>query len=489
MTKTQTDPALFSAADCIDLYRAGRVSPVEVMQAVLARLASMDPAVNPFTLTDAEAALRAAGQSENRWRVGKPLGPVDGVPATVKDLLLTRGWPTRRGSLTTDDAGPWEDDAPAVARLREQGAVIFAKTTTPEFGWKGVTDSPLTGVTRNPWNTDMTPGGSSGGAAAAAALGLGALHIGTDGGGSVRIPAAFTGVFGFKPSFGRVPLWPASAFGSLSHAGPITRTVEDAALMLTVMAAPDHRDWQALPHQDRDYRDGLDGGVRGLRVAYSLDLGFAKVDADVARNFAAAVEVFAGLGAHVVEAGPGFDDPIGMFKTHWYAGAAFALKHLDDAGRAKLDPGLADIAEQGGRISLSEYQAAVEARNILGERMSRFHADYDLLLTPAMPIPAFEAGRETPSGGSQSNGGEGEGADGRSNIEEALIEEARWMDWTPFTYPFNLTQQPACSAPSGFTRLGLPTGLQIIGPRHADARVLRAARAFETAQPFVMPWD
>jgi aspartyl-tRNA(Asn)/glutamyl-tRNA(Gln) amidotransferase subunit A len=270
-----SDHATLPAADLLRLYRSKQLSPVEVVEAALARIERFDGDVNAFCLVDGEGALQAARESEARWQAGKPAGLLDGVPATIKDLVLTKGWPTRRGSKTIDPAGPWEEDAPVVARLREAGAVLLGKTTTPEFGWKGVTDNPLTGITRNPWNTGRTPGGSSGGAAVAAALGMGALHIGTDGGGSIRIPAGFTGIFGHKPSFGRVPAYPPSPFATVAHVGPMTRTVEDAALMLTVLSKPDARDWFALPYEARDYRIGLHEGIEGLRIAYSPALGYA----------------------------------------------------------------------------------------------------------------------------------------------------------------------------------------------------------------------
>src|SRR3954462_10971001 len=270
----KTDPALISATELLCLYRSRSLSPVEVAQACLDRIAALDPDLNAFALIDGDAALKAARASEERWIKGEPLGLVDGVPATIKDLILTKGWPTLRGSKAISPDQPWEEDAPATARLREHGAVLLGKTTTPELGHKGVTDSPLTGITRNPWNPAMTPGGSSGGAAVAAATGMGALHVGTDGGGSIRIPASFTGIFGLKPSFGRVPAYPLSPFGTLAHVGPMTRTVSDAALMLTVISEPDGRDWHALPSDRRDYRIGLEAGIAGLRLAYSRRLGY-----------------------------------------------------------------------------------------------------------------------------------------------------------------------------------------------------------------------
>ncbi len=392
-----------------------------------------------------------------------PMGALDGVPVSIKDVILARGWPTLRGSKTIDPKGPWDDDAPAVARLREAGAVLLGKTTTPEFGWKGVTDSPLTGITRNPWDPRKTPGGSSGGAAAAVASGMGPLAVGTDGGGSIRIPCAFTGLFGIKPTFGRVPAWPPSPMGTVAHVGPIARSVADAALMLSVMSQPDSRDWTALPCDGRDYREGLEDGVRGLRIAYSANLGYARVDREVAEIVKKAVRTFDDLGAKVEERDPGFEDPQEAFMRHWFPGAALALRSVPARKRALMDKGLREVARRGERITALEHFEAAQKRNELGLVMSRFHERYDLLVTPTLPLAAFDTGREAPQGGK------------------------RWADWTPFTFPFNLTQQPAASIPCGLTKGGLPVGLHIIGPKYAEARVLRAARAFEAAHPIAMP--
>jgi len=460
------EAARLDACSLLDAYRRRSLSPVEVTRAMLERIESLDPQINAFCLVDADTALESARASEQRWLRGEPCGIVDGVPATVKDVILTRGWPTLRGSRTVEANQPWEHDAPAVARLREQGAVLLGKTTTPEFGWKGVTDSPLTGITRNPWDPGTTPGGSSGGAAAAAALGLGALHLGTDGGGSVRIPASFTGIFGHKPSFGRVPAWPLSPFGTLAHIGPMTRTVSDAALLLTVISEPDSRDWHALPFEARDYRLGLERGVAGLRIGFSANLGFIEVEPEVEQCVREAVAVFASLGAQVEEVDPGVGNTGDTFQVFWFSAATYLGRMLDPAKRDLLDPGLAEVMEEGARYSLTDYYDATAARGVVGQRMKAFHDDYDLLLTPAMPIPAFEAGREAPA---------------------SHHDGERWSDWTPFTYPFNLTGQPACSVPCGFTAAGLPVGLQIVGPMHDDIGVLRAARAYEAVRPFRMP--
>jgi aspartyl-tRNA(Asn)/glutamyl-tRNA(Gln) amidotransferase subunit A len=456
------DPCAFTATALLEGFRKRTLSPVEVAEAVLKRIQALNPRLNAFNLIS-DRIVEEARASEARWSAGQPKGLLDGVPVSIKDIILTRGWPTLRGSKTVDPKGPWNDDAPATARLREHGAVLIGKTTTPEFGWKGVTDSPLTGITRNPWNTDKTPGGSSGGAAAAVAAGMGPLAVGTDGGGSIRIPCSFTGVFGIKPSFGRVPAWPLSPFGTVAHVGPITRDVADAALMLTVLSLPDARDWHALPYESRDYGASLHAGVQDLRIAYSANLGYARVDPEVQALVLQAVKVFSDLGARVEEKHPGFENAEPVFRVHWFSGAAALVRNIKQT--ASLDPGLLEVAAQGEKITASDLLDAQMKRGALGTHMNLFHRDYDLLVTPTLAVPAFEVGRECPQ----------------------TADNKRWTDWTPFTFPFNLTGQPAASIPCGFTRAGLPVGLHIVGPRFADALVLRAARAFETARPIKLP--
>jgi aspartyl-tRNA(Asn)/glutamyl-tRNA(Gln) amidotransferase subunit A len=455
-----TDPCLLPATELVELYRTHGASPVEVTKAILARIEKLNPIYNAFNLVS-DRALDEAKASEARWRRGEPKGLLDGVPVSVKDILLTKGWPTLRGSKTVDAKGPWNDDAPCVARLREHGAVLLGKTTTPEFGWKGVTDSPLTGITRNPWNKDKTPGGSSGGAAAALASGMGPLALGTDGGGTIRIPCSFSGLFGLKPSFGRVPAWPLSPFGTVAHVGPMTRSVADAALMLNVLALPDARDWHSLPYDARDYRTHLDDGVRDLRIAWSPDLGYAKVDGEVASVVARAVRLFEDLGAKVEQKDPGFENAEPVFRTHWFSGAAYLLKDFSVDKRKLIDPGLLEVAKEGEKITTAQLLDAQMKRGALGTLMNLFHRDYDLLVTPTLSVAAFDAGMNFPKSSKNEN----------------------WTDWTPFTYPFNLSQQPAASIPCGLTKDGLPVGLHIVGPKYGDALVLRAARAFETAMP------
>ena len=457
------DSADLTATELIASYKNGVLSPVGAAEDALRRIEQGNPVVNAFNLVDPERALEMARASERRWQRGEPSGLLDGVPVSIKDMLLTQAWPTLRGSLTVDPNQAWDVDSPTAARLREHGSVWLGKTTTPELGWKGVTDSPATGITRNPWNPELTPGGSSGGASAALALGMGPLAVGTDAGGSVRIPASFSGVFALKPTYGWVPHYPASAFSTLAHVGPMSRSVLDAALMLDVMTGPDPRDWStATPPAELFASTVPAADLRGTRIAFSPALGYVQVDPEVARLVAAAVEVFTELGAEVEEQDPGFADPVEEFHLLWYSGAAGATEHLTEQQRELLDPGLRRIAEEGRAMSATDHLRGVAGRAALGKTMGEFHQRFDLLLTPTMPITAFEAGRDVP-----------EGWPGDS-----------WTGWTPFTYPFNMTQQPAASVPCGFTSAGLPVGLQVVGPRWADGRVLAACHAFEQARPW-----
>jgi aspartyl-tRNA(Asn)/glutamyl-tRNA(Gln) amidotransferase subunit A len=445
------------AHDLLQGYREGTVSPVEATEEALRRIDRANPSVNAFRLVDAESSRAQAREAERRWRAGAQIGLLDGVPVAIKDVFPTRGWPTLRGSRTIRADREWADDAPAVAALRRHGAVLVGKTTTPEFGWKGVTDSPLDGVTRNPWDTSRTPGGSSGGSAAALVSGMVPLALGSDGGGSIRIPCGFCGLPGLKPTFGRAPAWPPSIFGVLSHVGPMARTTRDVALLLDVMCEPDARDWAALEPPATAFRDSLSQDLAGVRIAFSPDLGHAGVESEVAALVARAAGRLEELGAVVERIEPPFASPRETWDVFWAAGAAKQRVLLDDV--ADVDPGFLRWAERGLALSAVDFLRAWDARDALGRRMAELHATWDLLVTPTLPLVAFEAGVEAP-------GGVGE-----------------WPDWTPFTYPFNLTQQPAGSVPCGFTAAGLPVGLQVVGPRYGDALVLRAMHAYESAFP------
>jgi aspartyl-tRNA(Asn)/glutamyl-tRNA(Gln) amidotransferase subunit A len=461
-----TDVTRLSATELLELYRRRELSPVEATRAALARIDAQNGTINAYCLVREDETLESARQSEQRWHAGQPAGLLDGVPVSVKDLLLTTGWPTMRGSLTTDQAGPWTVDAPAVARLREHGAVLLGKTATPEFGWKGVTDSPLTGVTRNPWDPGRTAGGSSGGAAAAVAAGMGPLAVGTDGGGSIRIPASFCGIVGLKPTHGRVPVYPPSTFGTLSHVGPMARTVADAALLLDALGSPDFRDPLSLDRRTPVSAELDAARVGGLRVAYSPAFGYAQVDPEVAAAVRGAATALEQAGALVTLADPGFASPLPAFDVLWYTGAAKAVGDIPQERRHLIDPGLTEIAEEGQRYSALGYVQALRERSELGIAMGEFHQTYDLLVLPTEPIVAFAAGTEVPDGSSQ----------------------PRWTSWTPFTYPFNMTHQPAATVPCGFSEAGLPIGVQVVGPRHADDLVLAACAAIEAALPWHDRW-
>ncbi|MCU1395972.1 MAG: aam 2 [Ilumatobacteraceae bacterium] len=460
-----TDLTRCTALELTGLYRDGTASPVEATQAVLDRIERIDPLLNAFVLVDREAALHSARDSEARWHEGAPMGALDGVPTLIKDLILTAGWPTLRGSNTVDADQAWDVDAPATARLRESGAVLIGKTTTPEFGCKGETNSLRSGITRNPWDTSKTSGGSSGGTAAAVAAGLGPIGVGTDGAGSIRIPAAFCGNVGFKASFGRVPAYPMSPFGTVSHTGPHAMSVADAAATLNVLAQPDARDWTSLPPTSVDHLAGLDDGIAGLRVAFSPALGHATVDPEVAAAVAAAVGELADSGALVEEVDPGFADPLDISTGLWFTGAWTLWNTLTPEQQAVTDPDFAAQAELGSRFSNLDIQRLVLRRGDLGSMMRRFMTRYDLLVTPSIAVPAFDA---VPTGS-------------RPMTPETML------GWTPFTYPFNLTQQPACTIPCGLTAAGLPIGLQIVGPMFEDALVLRAARTYEQRHPVPRP--
>ncbi|HEU0191900.1 MAG TPA: amidase [Mycobacterium sp.] len=444
-----TEPTDLTALQLVAAYTSGELSPVEATAAALSAITERDGEVNAFCLVDEESALAQARQSEDRWRGNYTRGLLDGVPAAVKDVFRTAGWPTLRGSLLTEAAGPWTEDSPAVGKMRTDGMVLLGKTTTPELAWKAVTDSALAGVTRNPVDTSRTAGGSSGGSAAAVAGGMAPLALGTDGGGSIRIPASFCGVVGFKPTHGRVPMYPVSPFGPLAHGGPITRTVEDAALLMDIIALPDYRDPTSLPPTPATYRGEVRRDVTGLGVAYSPALGYVDVDPQVAAAVAAAVRALADAGLNVAQADPGFADPIDAFETLWAAGAAGSLAGYEHS-RDLVDPGLADMWARGQAISAVDYLDARQACINLGLVMGQFHEQHNLLITPTVPIPAFDAGHDVPTGSGM----------------------RWWAEWTPFTYPFNMTQQPALSIPVGTTADGLPIGMQIIGPRHSDDLVL-----------------
>jgi aspartyl-tRNA(Asn)/glutamyl-tRNA(Gln) amidotransferase subunit A len=459
------DLAWRSALDLAALIRDKQLSPVELTTTLLARIEALNPRLNAFCLVTQETARVAAREAEIAVMKGEPLGLLHGVPVSLKDVLYTRGLRTTGGSRLFEELVPEEDNA-AVGRLKAAGAVILGKTNTSEFGHKPLTDNPLFGVTRNPWNPALTPGGSSGGAAAAVASGLGPVGLGTDGGGSVRVPAAFCGLVGFKPSFGRVPQAPGfPGWEHVGHAGPLTRTVRDAAAVLDVIAGSDDRDRTSLPREAGSYLEACDADVRGLHVAWTPDLGYAAVDErvlEVCGNAAAAFEEQ--LGCHVEVVNPGWENPEDVFGT--IVAAQFYAAWGDElpAREADLDPTLVRFLRRGGGITARDYLRAMAQATAYWQEVHTFLARFDLLLTPTTAVPPFPLGTGVPRE-----------IDGR---------EVSRLGWMAFTYPFNLTGQPAASVPAGFTDEGLPIGLQIVGRRHADRTVLAAAAAFEAACPW-----
>jgi Asp-tRNA(Asn)/Glu-tRNA(Gln) amidotransferase A subunit family amidase len=459
------DLAWRSALEIAGLIRDKQLSPVELTTALLARIEAIDPRLNAFCLVTADIARAAAREAEIAVMKREPLGALHGVPISLKDMLYTRGLRTTGGSRLFAELTPEEDTA-AVGRLRAAGVVLLGKTNTSEFGHKAITDNPLFGVTRNPWDPDRTPGGSSGGAAAAVAAGLGPVALGTDGGGSVRIPAAFCGLVGFKPSFGRVPQNPGfPGWDHLGTSGPLTRTVRDAALVLDVIAGADERDRTSIPREAGSYLEACEQDVRGLHVAWTPDLGYAAVEERVlvlCGNAAAAFEEE--LGCHVEVVNPGWENPEEAFGTivaaQFYAAWADQLP----AREAEMDPSLVRLVRRGGAVSARDYLAAMARVNAYWQEVQTFLARFDLLLTPTAAVAPFPLGAGVP--------------------REIAGQEVSRLGWMPFAYPFNLTGQPAASVPAGWTEEGWPVGVQIVGRRHADRTVLAAAAAFEAACPW-----
>lgn len=444
-------------------YRARTLSPVEVAQAHLDRATAVEPRIAAFQVLTPDLAIAHAKASQARWQEGRPLSGIDGVPVTIKDNLDIAGLPTRNGSLTTSDQ-PVSEDSPAVARLREAGAVFLGKTTTPEFAWKGTTDSTLRGITRNPWNTDHSSGGSSGGGGAALSAGVGALALGNDGGGSIRIPASFCGLYGIKPTFGRVPHKQYGLFCTLASNGPIARSVADAAAMLRVLARPDSRDYYAAPPPPADWLSDLHAGIKGLRIASSPALQGIEPDAHIAHAMMNAVALARDLGAEVEEIGPVIESLQPTFADHWRAGFGARLRDVPHEQWSLVEPGFRKLAEEGLNVSGETLHEAEMARAKLNERMAVLHERYPILLTATTPHTA-------PVADVIYNG---------SNYD-------RWYDAVPYTVPFNLTGQPAASVPCAVSPEGLPIGLQVVGSRFADALVMRVSQALETAIGFGRP--
>ena len=463
------------AGELATLVRTKQVSPVEITEAALYRVEQLDPKLHAFVELTAERARSRATELAEQIAHGGDPGPLAGVPLGVKDLIATAGVPTRSGSPAYRDFVPEEDDV-CVERAIRAGAVVLGKTTVPEFGYSGAGHNPISATARNPWNTALTPGGSSAGSAVAVSTGMCPVALGSDGGGSIRLPSAFCGIYGFKASMGRVPLYPGcrddrypgmSSWESLECIGPITRTVADAALMMSVLAGPDPRDRWSLPAGDVDWATASHGDVAGLKIAFSADYGYLAVDPEVRRVVADAVQAFRDLGCAVEEVDPGWSNPHAVFwglvvaDTDLSGMRAMVAKHGRD-----MSPHLVDLISR--EWSAQELTDAGRERKALVNHMWRFMTDYDLLITPTVTTPAFPVGTQGP-----------EEVDGKMVPSSA---------WTGFTFPINMTGQPAASCPAGMTESGLPVGIHIVGRHLADASVLAASAAFEAARPWRHLW-
>ena len=456
---TAPDICWMTAVELAKEIRDKRLSPVDVVRAVLDRIEAINPKINAYVTVTTDLAMNAAKQAEDAVMRGESLGPLHGVPVSIKDTIFTKDVRTTMGSRLMENFVP-EEDAVLVARLKEAGAIVLGKTNTSEFGLKTLTDNLVFGITHNPWNLERTSGGSSGGAAAAVATGLGPLAAGTDGGGSIRIPSSCCGVFGLKPQFGRIPCYPVFPAPSiLVHEGPITRTVQDAALMLDVMAGCHWGDRYSIMPPGVSFAESPGGGVRGLKMAWSPDLGYATVDPQIRGICERAVKKFVEMGAEVEETSPGLGNPQVYLENIFRADALAALSVFGPVDQIadKLDPLTAIILRRASELSAGDYARAMFVRQEFSNKAGRFFQTYDLLLTPTLTEPPPYVG---------------------------FVEPLGFLGWMSFTHPFNFTGQPAASIPAGWTTDGLPVGLQIVGRFYDEATVLRAAAAFEEACPW-----
>lgn len=447
--------------DIARLYGEKKLSPVETARACLSQVEKLNPDYNAFVVVaDERSYLDAARDSEKRWAGGAPLSPIDGIPVTIKDETDVKGWPTRIGSLTTPE-GDAAEDSPCVSSLRKAGAIFLGKTTLPEYGHKGVTDSRISGITRNPWNPSRTAGGSSGGAGVAAATGMGFLHLGSDGGGSIRIPSSFCGVFGIKPSTGTVPEGIPGPFATLYSLGPMAKNVEDATCMLDVITEPDKTNWNAPPYKKFNSQKNLTDGRRRLRIAYAPTINNVSIEKSIARLIKDTVEKMQDF-FDVEEIVLNVPSMTETFTTHWVTIAAWLKRNTPEDVREKMDPYLLGFAGRGEKISTFDYVNAEIERMLIGSRIKDIFTKYDLIVMPTMAMTAFETGKNTAN----------------------LPDGSPWEDWTPLTFLANLTKCPAASVPCGTASDGLPAGIQVMGRYLEDETVMQASYIVEKIAGF-----
>ena len=449
-----------------ELLDTRRVSSTELTETFLRRIERLNPKLNAYLTVTGEEALAAAKAADEKIGQGRENGPLLGIPISLKDLEATKGIRSTMGSLAYQDTIP-EMDSVVAERVKASGAVLLGKTNTPEFGLQGTTENRLGDPCRNPWNTERTAGGSSGGAGAAVAAGMCPFATGTDGGGSIRNPSSFNGIFGIKPTLGRVPR--AGGLGRpapnlTSQSGPMARNVRDAAILLKVLAGHDSRDPGSMRDSVPDFLAGLDNSVRGLRLAWSTGMGYAAIDPEVASITSTAARVFEELGCTVDDPAFALDNPIPAFLTIFYTGNYTVYGHLMEECPEKLSDNARFCFEHGSQATAADYARAIRAVDEMKAKIDDLMDTYDLLLTPTMAVPPFPIGQPP------------DRIDGKDVPPRS--------SYSPMTRPFNLSGQPAASVPCGFSSEGLPIGLHIIGKRGDEATVLRASAAFEQARPW-----
>ena len=439
-----------------NLIKNKEISPVEILKETISNIDKIEPKINSFAKLDLDGAKKLASESEKRMLSNSLLSEVDGIPTSIKDLIAQKNLPLRFGSKTAPDKN-CEVDAPSVERLRNAGAVLLGKSTTSEFGCKAVGDSPLTGITRNPWNLELTPGGSSCGAAAMVSAGIIPYALGTDGGGSVRIPASLTGLFGMKANFGRVPVYPVSATPTLAHVGPLCRNVEDACTVLKIISGSDWKDPFSVSENVPDFHASIKK-MKKFKIAWSPTLGYAKPEKEILEKLNLAIKNIESLGHEVELVDKIFDkDPVDLWNAEFYAGVGTKLKQIIESNPDLIDPPILEVLKIAITQEMGNYYGSVFERYALREKMRVFFEKYDLLITPTLPCSAFKAGQNVPE-----------------NFPDRNI-----VSWVYYTYPFNLTGQPAASINAGFSKNNLPIGMQIISNTNKEIDILNLSKQFE----------
>lgn len=455
-----------SACEMLEKIKSQELSSQEIVEIIIERIEKVNPIINAFCTPTFDIARENAKTTDNRVKNGKDLGLLEGIPTSIKDEMQTKGIKTTFGSKLFENSIPDQDDL-VVKRLKNAGMVMLGKTNLPEFGFKGVTDNLIFGVTKNPWDISRTPGGSSGGAAASIASGLGQLALGADGGGSIRIPSSFCGLYGLKPSFGRIPqsaMKTSGSLGTLVHYGPIVRYVEDAALMLDVMAGEDDIDRYSLPKPNFSFLKSINKTPQRLKIGFSTTLGFADaIDSEVEKSIIKSAEIFQKLDWTVEETNKiKIEESDNVMRIFWTSGFAQSLgENSDNKG-----DDLAAMVKYGSRYSVKDIKWADIQREKIYTNICNHFKDFDILITPTLALPAFELGKNEP-----------DIINGKDVSDNALA-------WLAFTYIFNLSGHPAASIPCGWTKNGLPIGMQIIGRRLDDLTVLRVSKAFEELAPW-----